>query len=70
MAAFFSKGVLYFGQLLLFLSLIHLSNMDDQLLVFFWHETGHHIVATLPYQPLQDNTSLEPKVTPRVLTPT
>ena len=43
--------------------------MYDQLLVFLRHKVGHHIVATLSYQPLQDNTSLEPEVTPCVLTP-
>lgn len=69
MAASFSGGVLHFGQLLLFLSLVHLSDVHDELLVFLWYKAGHHVVATLSYQPLKDNSSLEPEVTTSILTP-
>ena len=69
MAASFSGGVLHFGELLLFLSLVHLSNVHNKLLVFLWHEGGHNVIATLSYQPLQNDTRLDPKVISSVLTP-
>lgn len=58
-----------FGELLLFLSLVHLSDVYNKLLVFLWHEAGHDIIATLPNQPLQYDTSLQSEVTACVFTP-
>ena len=68
-ASSFSGGVLHFGELLLLLSLVHLSNVYDKLLMFLWHEAGHNVVATLSYQPLQDDSSLESEVATSILTP-
>lgn len=68
-AASLSGGVFHFGELLLFLPFVHLSNVHNKLLVFLRHKAGHHFIATLSYQPLKDDTSLEPEVATSVLTP-
>ena len=61
--------VLHFGELFLFLSVVHLSDVDHQLLVLRWHKAGHDVVATLPDQPLKNDASLESEVAPSVLAP-
>ena len=62
--------VLHFGELFLLLSLVHLPDVDNQLLVLLRDKVGHHLIATLPDQSLQNDASLEPEVATSVLTPT
>ena len=59
-----------FGLLFLpLLSLHWLADVSHKLLVLDRHKAGHHLIAKLPHQSLQDVSGLGPEVTAVVITP-